>query len=250
MSVSPARAFPVTVIVVMKIMDKENFLNNYTGHFNDKQREAVETVDGKILLLAVPGSGKTTVLVTRLGYMLYVKDISPENILTLTYTVAATNDMARRFESIFGGEYSGRLEFRTINGICARIINQYGRMIGKRPFSLLSDDKGAGRILIDILKKYLSEYPTESEVKNAQTLIAYCKNMMLTEDEIEKLGETVGIPLSDIFRDYSDTLKKNQLMDYDDQMVYAYRILMRQPDLQRYYREKYRYICVDEAQDT
>ena len=250
MSVSPARAFPVAVIVSMKIMDKENFLNNYTGHFNDKQREAVETVDGKILLLAVPGSGKTTVLVTRLGYMLYVKDISPENILTLTYTVAATNDMARRFESIFGGEYSGRLEFRTINGICARIINQYGKMIGKRPFSLLSDDKGAGWILIDILKKYLSEYPTESEVKNAQTLIAYCKNMMLTEDEIEKLGETVGIPLSDIFRDYSDTLKKNQLMDYDDQMVYAYRILMRQPDLQRYYREKYRYICVDEAQDT
>ena len=96
MSVSPARAFPVAVIVVMKIMDKENFLNNYTGHFNDKQREAVETVDGKILLLAVPGSGKTTVLVTRLGYMLYVKGISPENILTLTYTVAATNDMARR----------------------------------------------------------------------------------------------------------------------------------------------------------
>ena len=137
MSVSLARAFPVAVIVSMKIMDKENFLNNYTGHFNDKQREAVETVDGKILLLAVPGSGKTTVLVTRLGYMLYVKDISPENILTLTYTVAATNDMARRFESIFGGEYSGRLEFRTINGICARIINQYGKMIGKRPFSLL-----------------------------------------------------------------------------------------------------------------
>lgn len=234
----------------MNMMDRETFLSEYTGHFNDRQRAAVEAVDGRILLLAVPGSGKTTVLVTRLGYMLYVEGIIPENILTLTYTVAATRDMARRFESIFGAGYSGRLEFRTINGICARIINQYGRMIGKRPFSLLSDEKDAGKILIDIMKKHLSEYPTESEVKNIEMLIAYCKNMMLTEEETEKLGEAEDVPLLEIFMDYMDTLKARQLMDYDDQMVYAYRILKRQPDLLRFYREKYRYICVDEAQDT
>ena len=231
-------------------MDREKFLSVYTGHFNDRQRAAVEAVDGRILLLAVPGSGKTTVLVTRLGYMLYVEGILPENILTLTYTVAATRDMARRFESIFGADCSGRLEFRTINGICARIINQYGRMIGKRPFSLLSDEKDAGKILIDIMKKHLSEHPTESEVKNIEMLIAYCKNMMLTEEETEKLGEAEDVPLVEIFRDYMDTLKARHLMDYDDQMVYAYRILKRQPDLLRFYREKYRYICVDEAQDT
>ncbi len=123
-------------------------------------------------------------------------------------------------------------------------------MIGKRPFSLLSDEKGAGRLLIDIMKKHLSEYPTESEVKNTQMLIAYSKNMMLTEEETEKLGEAEDIPLSDILRDYENALKANQLMDYDDQMIYAYRILKRQPDLLRFYREKYRYICVDEAQDT
>ena len=122
-------------------MDRDTFLQIYTGHLNEKQLAAVQTVNGPVLLLAVPGSGKTTVLVTRLGYMLYCEGIRPENILTLTYTVAATNDMARRFREIFGEEYSNALEFRTINGICARVIARYGQMIGKSAFELLTDEK-------------------------------------------------------------------------------------------------------------
>ena len=120
-------------------MDRDTFLQIYTGHLNEKQLAAVQTVNGPVLLLAVPGSGKTTVLVTRLGYMLYCEGIRPENILTLTYTVAATNDMARRFREIFGEKYSNALEFRTINGICARVIARYGQMIGKSAFELLTD---------------------------------------------------------------------------------------------------------------
>ena len=232
------------------MLSREEFLSKYTRHLNEKQMRAIECVDGPILLLAVPGSGKTTVLVNRLGFMLYVAGIAPENILTLTYTVAATNDMARRFESIFGADYSGRLEFRTINGICARIIYQYGKMIGKEPFRLLSDETGVGRILTDILAKYLSEYPTESDVKGAVSLIAYCKNMLLTDEEIEEMGDQEGIPLFDIYKDYNDYLKANSLMDYDDQMIYAYRMLKRSPELLKFYRRTYRYICVDEAQDT
>ena len=110
------------------MMDRDSFFQKYTGHLNEKQLAAVQTVNGPVLLLAVPGSGKTTVLVTRLGYMLYCEGIRPENILTLTYTVAATNDMARRFREIFGEKYSNALEFRTINGICARVIARYGQM--------------------------------------------------------------------------------------------------------------------------
>ena len=89
---------------------------------NPQQSEAVKTVNGPVLLLAVPGSGKTTVLVLRLGYMITNCGIDPENILTVTYTVAATRDMARRFAGFFGEELASRLEFRTINGICAKII--------------------------------------------------------------------------------------------------------------------------------
>ena len=232
------------------MMDRTTFLQIYTGHLNEKQLTAVQTVNGPVLLLAVPGSGKTTVLVTRLGYMLYCEGIRPENILTLTYTVAATNDMARRFREIFGEEYSNRLEFRTINGICARVIARYGQMIGKSAFELLTDEKVIARMLTEILVQNLSEYPTESDVKNARTLITYCKNMLLSEEEIRELGKEEGIPLWEIYRAYNTYLKQNSFMDYDDQMIYAYRMLKGSPELLKFYQEKYRYICVDEAQDT
>lgn len=232
------------------MISREEFLSKYTSHLNEKQLRAVQLVNGPVLLLAVPGSGKTTVLVNRLGYMMYCEGISPENILTLTYTVAATNDMARRFESVFGHDYSGALEFRTINGICAKIIVRYGQMIGKTPFKLVSDEKSTGKILTDILIKNLSEYPTESDVKGARTLITYCKNMLLSDEEIEEIGNQECIPLFDIYTQYNAYLRHNKLMDYDDQMVYAYKLLQSSSELLNFYREKYKYICVDEAQDT
>ena len=80
-------------------MTEKEFMDKYGQKLNNEQLSAVRTIEGPVLLLAVPGSGKTTVLVHRLGYMMNVKGIAPENILTLTYTVAATRDMARRFDS-------------------------------------------------------------------------------------------------------------------------------------------------------
>ncbi|MCR5475814.1 MAG: UvrD-helicase domain-containing protein, partial [Lachnospiraceae bacterium] len=149
-------------------MDKNEFLQKYASHLNDNQLKAVQTVDGPILLLAVPGSGKTTVLVTRLGYMLLCQGIDPRNILTLTYTIAATKDMKQRYEKIFG-EGAGRdLEFRTINGICYKIIQNYAYLAGKSEdsiFRLITDEKETSRILADILSKLLDDYPTESDIK-------------------------------------------------------------------------------------
>ena len=88
--------------IILVVMTDQAFIERYSSKLNDQQLEAVRTIEGPVLLLAVPGSGKTTVLVNRLGYMLYVKKIPAENILTLTYTVAATRDMAERFERLFG----------------------------------------------------------------------------------------------------------------------------------------------------
>lgn len=231
-------------------MTKEEFLAKYAEHLNEQQRTAIQTVQGPVLLLAVPGSGKTTVLVNRIGYMLYVAGIAPENILTLTYTVAATRDMSRRFASIFGEDFEGALEFRTINGICAKVIQSYARVIGRQAFRLLPDEKSTGKVVTDIQVRHLPEYPTESDVKAVRTLITYCKNMLLTQEEIRELGEKERIPLAEIYKEYNRYLRDHSVMDYDDQMLYAYRLLKNVPDLLRLYQNKYRYICVDEAQDT
>ena len=194
-------------------MTDQEFIDKYGSQLNTQQVEAVHATEGPVLLLAVPGSGKTTVLVNRLGYMLYVKGIDPANILTLTYTVAATRDMAERFTVLFEEDVSDRLEFRTINGICAKIIAHYGRLIGKTSFELITDEKISGKLLTDIYVKIMKDYPTESDIKAVRTLITYCKNMMLEPKEIKELGENEGLELLDIYESYNRELKARSLMD-------------------------------------
>ena len=226
---------------------------------NPQQSEAVKTVNGPVLLLAVPGSGKTTVLVLRLGYMITNCGIEPENILTVTYTVAATRDMARRFAGFFGEELASRLEFRTINGICARIIGYYSRVLGKKAFELVTDEKRTAGILTQIYQQVEQTWPTEADLRNVRTLITYIKNQMLTEKEIRELGSGKGSPLreadcqiniGEIYERYNRWLREQHLMDYDDQMVYALNILRKVPQVLAHFQDQYKYICVDEAQDT
>lgn len=231
-------------------MQWEEFERKFPIKLNARQREAVQSVDGAVLLLAVPGSGKTTVLVTRLGYMIYCRGISPENILTVTYTVAATRDMRRRFASYFGEEMAERLEFRTINGICARILQYFGKSTGKKPFELVTDEKVTAEILSSVYRQVQEEYPTESDLKNVRTLITYIKNMMPGGDGLQRLDEENDFRISEIYREYCRQLRERQLMDYDDQMVYAYQLLCRFPALLAEFQSRYPYICVDEAQDT
>lgn len=231
-------------------MEWKEFETTFSVKLNQQQKEAVQSTKGPVLLLAVPGSGKTTVLVTRLGYMIYCKNIPPESILTVTYTVAATKDMSERFAVRFGEDMAKRLEFRTINGICARIIQYYGRRIGKTPFELVKDEKATTGMLIRICQDHGMGYPTESDLKNVRTLITYIKNMMLNEEELQKLEEESDIRIAGIYREYCRQMREQKLMDYDDQMLYAYNMLRKDPGVLAYFQNRYPYICVDEAQDT
>lgn len=231
-------------------MEWKEFETTFSVKLNQQQKEAVQSTKGPVLLLAVPGSGKTTVLVTRLGYMIYCKNIPPESILTVTYTVAATKDMSERFAVRFGEDMAKRLEFRTINGICARIIQYYGRRIGKTPFELVKDEKATTGMLIRICQDHGMGYPTESDLKNVRTLITYIKNMMLNEEELQKLEEESDIRIAGIYREYCRRMREQKLMDYDDQMLYAYNMLRKDPGVLAYFQNRYPYICVDEAQDT
>ena len=111
-------------------MTRSEFDRKYTSQLNPQQLAAVHAVGGAVLLLAVPGSGKTTVLVTRLGYMLCCCGISPDAILTMTYTKAATREMQKRFVRLFGQDCPQVPEIRTINGVSSKIIDFYARTHG------------------------------------------------------------------------------------------------------------------------
>ena len=231
-------------------MTFEELKEKFGIKLNTAQYEAVQTTEGAVLLLAVPGSGKTTVLVTRLGYMIYGARIPPASILTMTYTVAAAQDMKARFMNIFGGEFADQLEFRTINGVCAKIIGLYERLTGGTAFELITDEKEISAMLSQIYRDIVLDFPTESDIKGIRTQITYVKNMMLTDEEIKLLDKKSDIPFSSVYKRYCSELKSRKRMDYDDQMIYAHRILKRYPNILNDMQNRYPYICVDEAQDT
>lgn len=228
-------------------MEYTEFKRKYHIELNEQQEAAVQSIDGAVLLLAVPGSGKTTVLVARLGYMIFCKNINPESILTVTYTVAATSDMKKRFEKKFGSEYVSRLEFRTINGISQKILQYFGQITGRKPFQVA--DKETSGIIKKIFHDVTGQFATEIDIKNIQTAITYVKNMRLTEEEIYNLEVEID-DFPKIYENYNVELRKQKKIDYDDQMVYALRILEQFPNVLNYFQEKYKYLCVDEAQDT
>ena len=227
----------------------EEFDKQYCERMNPQQKEAVHSVDGPVLLLAVPGSGKTTVLVNRLGYMVNCCGIDPRNILTMTYTVAATKEMRQRFSALFGQNLARQMTISTINALSAQIVRFYAERHGSgRSFPVVENDEAAA-IVSKIYRTLFDEFPTDSTIKEIRTGITYVKNMMLSDGEIKEAD--LGIDRFDrIYRMYCEELSQRRLMDFDDQMIYALRALKKYPDVLEYYQERYPYICVDESQDT
>ncbi len=230
-------------------MEYEAWKATWKAPLNPQQEAAVQAAEGPVLLLAVPGSGKTTVLLHRLGYLIFCRGVAPERILTVTYTVAATRDMAERFTRTFGGAWAGRLEFRTINGLSARIIRYYEQVKGRQAFSLVNQEGKLAALVGELCRKATGEFATESTIRSVRTAITYCKNRQMTREEIENF-QLEDLPFPRIYRAYHAELRRRRWMDYDDQMVYAAQILRRHGDILAHFQEKYHYLCVDEAQDT
>ena len=230
-------------------MEYEAWKATWKAPLNPQQEAAVQAAQGPVLLLAVPGSGKTTVLIHRLGYLIFCLGVAPEQILTVTYTVAATRDMAARFARTFGETWANRLEFRTINGLSARIIQHYERVKGRQAFTLVTEEGRLAALVGELYRKATGEFATESTVRSLRTAITYCKNRQMTQEEIEAY-QVEDIPFAKLYRQYHAELRRRRWMDYDDQMVYAAQILRQHGDILAYFQDKYRYLCVDEAQDT
>ena len=230
-------------------MDDAVWKQTWGEALNQQQAAAVQAADGPVLLLAVPGSGKTTVLIHRLGYLMDCRGIPPERILTVTYTVAATRDMRARFARTFGEDRASRLEFRTINGLSARIIQYYERAMGRRAFQLVTDEGTLSSLVGELFRACTGTFATESTIKGLRTAITYGKNRQMSREEMEALS-TGELPVAQVYQAYCRVLRQRGWMDYDDQMVYAAQILRRHGEILAYFQEKYTHLCVDEAQDT
>ena len=231
-------------------MTYEKFTQQFHIYLTEQQNEAVQAVDGPVLLLSVPGSGKTTVLVTRIAWMIYGCGISPETILVLTYTVAAAHDMARRFSEKFGEDLGRRIHFSTINSICHQIIHWYAAKTGNRVFTFSDYSPIQAAYLRQAYTKVGGGYPTESEIQGVRSSITFIKNMMLGNDEIEALRDELDFDIGKIYKGYRSFMRSHQLMDYDDQLTYAYTILAHDMRAMDHLHESFSYVLIDEAQDT
>ncbi len=224
----------------------QTYKQTYNLPLSPEQDAACQQITGHVLLLAVPGSGKTTTMVAHLGYLVKGLGVDPSSILAVTYSVAGAKEMQNRYEALFG---TRDVEIRTIHGFCAALIHRYERVKGTTAFRLLDKEGDVSLILKGILAS-TGGYPTETELRDVRTAITFCRNGMLSEEEIQKTVHIEGRDFLDIYRRYRLYKTENKLMDYDDQLAYGYRILCTCPEVNALYTNRFRYLCVDEAQDT
>lgn len=211
---------------------------------NEQQEAAVRRVNGATLLLAVPGSGKTTVIVARIGYLMYVAGVQPENILTITYTRAAAKEMKERFAKKFATERMPA--FSTINSFCLSVINTCVKEKYIHVPKLVPNNESIVRA---IAAKMLPEYPSDSQVRSLAQKVCKVKNKLMTFQEIEAIEEN-SLDFSAFYQAYKLYMSEHDLMDFDDQLLMANDLLDEYPDILQRAHEKFRYVSVDEAQDT
>ena len=228
------------------------FKDDFKINLNSKQEIAVQSVDGANLLLAVPGSGKTTVLIARLGYMVLEKKIEPRKILVLTYNKQAVNEIKKRIDEKFGSKIGNSVDICTINKLSKDIYYDYFECEKTSKIKRkVIDNKDLKSLIRDIYKKHnAGEYPTQKNIIDFQTLVSFIKNNMLEKDkDTLESAEKIIHNFKAMFEEYNSILGQKDKMDFDDQMVFAHALLKKKPYLDKW-SSKYEYICVDEAQDT
>ncbi len=230
-----------------------DYLNReFNIQLHEQQKEALDAVQGPVLLLAVPGAGKTTVMVARIAHMIANCHIAPENILTITFSKASAGDMRQRYEKLFSQLGWTTPQFSTIHAFCYRVLRSYCRLSGGQIPELIENQSGSesrSAILREIYNKINHEFLSEDLEEELQSHLSLIKNCMLTKEEAaEQVTEVRN--LWQIYEAYSEYKRSRNLMDFDDMLGYAYTALRKYPDLLNSYRQQYPYICVDEAQDT
>ena len=217
---------------------------------NDKQYEAVVETEGPCLIIAGAGSGKTKVLTHKIAYLIDEKDIKPWDILAITFTNKAANEMKERVENLVG-DIAKDMWIGTFHSICVRILRKFIDRIGFETSFVIFDTSDQKTMVKKILKeqnlddKLFSDKSVLYEISNA-------KNEMLEPAEyaVKYKGDFRKEQIADIYRIYQKKLKENNAIDFDDIINFTIKILTENPDILEYYSNKFKYVLVDEYQDT
>ena len=219
-------------------------------NLNDRQRESVENTDGPMLILAGAGSGKTKVLTTKIAYCLEKELCSKYEILAITFTNKAAKEMKERVENILQEDVDS-MWIGTFHAICSRILRVEIERIGfERNFTVY--DRADQISLVKECLKDMGVDPKNVEIKNEINTISRLKNAGATEKNIDK--EDFDINLStftmELFQKYEHKLKRYNSLDFDDLIVKTNLLFEENPDLREKYSERFKYVFVDEYQDT
>ena len=225
-------------------------MQNLIEGLNDKQKEAVLATEGPCLVIAGAGSGKTKVLTHKIAYLISEKNVKPYNILAITFTNKAASEMKQRVEKIVG-DVAQEMWMGTFHSICVRILRRFIDRIGFDTSFLIFDTSDQKTVVKECLKalniddKTFSDRSVLSEISNA-------KNEMLTPKayQAKYSGEFRKEKIGQVYELYHKRLRENNAIDFDDIINYTIDILSENPDVLQYYTEKFKYVLVDEYQDT
>ena len=217
---------------------------------NNKQYEAVVNTEGPCLVIAGAGSGKTKVLTHKIAYLIKEKGVKPWNILAITFTNKAANEMKERIVGLVG-DVAGDIWMGTFHSICVRILRRFIDRIGFETSFIIFDTSDQRTLVKNCLKdlkiddKLFNDRSVLSEISNA-------KNEMLTPKmyKARTNGEFRKEKIADIYELYQKRLKENNAIDFDDIINYTIEILQDNEDIREYYCDKFKYVLVDEYQDT
>jgi DNA helicase-2/ATP-dependent DNA helicase PcrA len=224
---------------------------SYLGGLNAEQREAVEAADGPVLVLAGAGTGKTRVLTTRLAHILATRRAWPGQILCVTFTNKAAREMKERIGGLIGGVVEGMQWLGTFHAIGAKMLRRHAELAGlKSNFTILDTDDQ-----LRLIKQLIEAEGIDEKRWPARTLAAMIdawKNRGLRPDDVSD-GESQGYSFGKgkpLYRQYQERLKALNAVDFGDLLLETLHILKTHPDILADYRDRFRYMLVDEYQDT
>ena len=218
-------------------------------NLNERQLEAVENLDGPMLVLAGAGSGKTRVLTTKVAYLLDQKDISPKNILAITFTNKAAKEMKERIFNLVGRE-AFLIQISTFHSFGLKLLKENYELLGyDSNFTIIDADDS-----LTIIKKIMKELGIDSNKYNYRAIrssISDNKNEMVSVSEYEKFVYTdYDKVVYDVYNEYEKSLKRSNAIDFDDLLLLPIKLFSEHKEVLEKYQEQFKYVFIDEYQDT